>query len=232
MASGEKKRIGGKVVYIRKAQRTPPATAKPPERKPENFKSASEAENLEELSVYMDTKHGIWVQEGSLSELDFKSVKTAAGEMEFIIKEFPQAKGAFASIRGEDLGKRTLATAGLGGVISLGVDGFSNDDGLQERYQLGVFSKFHPAGTTGNNVVTHESGHILEAALVRRAYNNFETQHDYIAGVYDWNHNTFAKAVVSEAAKTQRRRRTAKARETRNSFLTFPDMRKRPVERR
>lgn len=61
------------------------------------------------------------------------------------------------------------------------------------------------AGTTGNNVVTHESGHILEAALIRRAYNNFETRPDYIAGIYDWNHNTFAKAVVSEAAKAAKK---------------------------
>lgn len=205
MASGEKRRIGGKVVYIRKAQRNADNAKKQPERKPENFKSVAEAQNLAELSTYMDAKHGVWIPEGSLSEMDFKSVRTAASEMEFIINEFPQAKDAFTSLRGDDLGKRTLANAGLGGVITLGVDGFSNDYRLQERYQLGVFSKFHPEGTTGDNVVTHESGHLLEAALVRRAYNNFKTQSDYIAGISDWNNNTFAKKIVSEAARNAKK---------------------------
>lgn len=202
MASGEKRRIGGKVVYIRKGQRNAPPP--PPVRDPANFKSAAEAENLGELHDYMTARNQVWVDYGSLENFDFKSVRNAASEMEFIMNEFPQAKGAFDTLQGKNK-VGGYASASLSGKITLAGQYFSNDAVLQERYQGDLFGKFHPEGTTGNNVVTHESGHLLEAALVKRANNNMATPYDHIAAVSDWNNHTFSKKIVSEAAKAAKK---------------------------
>lgn len=206
MASGEKKRIGGKVVYIRKAQRTPPVSTNPPARDPANFKSASEAENLNELSTYMSDKHGVSINSNSLSGQDFKSVKNAAGEIEAVINEFPQAKSAFSELRGDNLRPGALANARLSGIITTSNSYFSDDSELQSRYGRSVDSGFHPVGTTGNHVVTHESGHILEAALINKNITYENTGPWYqLERSHHWGKSTYAKQVISEAAKAAKK---------------------------
>lgn len=57
-----------------------------------------------------------------------------------------------------------------------------------------------PAGTTGDHVLSHESGHLLERALIHKfVTSQIQGQGARLAGSSAWNNCTMAKNVIREA---------------------------------
>lgn len=162
--------------------------------------SAAETSTLTELAQYMSNV-GVSVDEASLSGQSFENVRDAAAHIERVIAEFPQAQSTFNMLAGETLKSGVLACASLGGNISLANDYFSKtEDGLNQVYDKSVASGFHPAGTAKGDIATHEAGHILESALIKKAIPGNDYW-DRLERSKAWRKCTLATKVVSEACR-------------------------------
>ncbi len=169
---------------------------------PNGPQSAAETKDLHELAEYMKNV-GIYVNERSLSGQTFENVREAAAGIERIMTEFPQAAANFHELRGDNLKYGTLACASYSGVIALGNQYYSaTPDGLSRTYDGNVRTGFHPSGTTKADITTHESGHILERALIDKYIlsqgNGYYVQYEAAKA---WNSSKLSGKIISEACK-------------------------------
>lgn len=184
---------------------------------PAGPQSASETTTLQELHDYMKTI-GVRVDMSSLAGQTFENVRKAAAGVEQIVKEFPQAAAIFNTLRGKDLGKGVLANASIGGNITLANYFFKKTEGeLDSRYQQTVKNGFHPAGTKTGDIATHEAGHVLERALIQKAFpgNDFSARLSQAAA---WNNSTMATKVIHEAVSNLKKTPAGKGKLT-NDFI-------------
>lgn len=169
---------------------------------PAGPQSAADTHDLAELSQYMKSTHGIRVDPSTFANQDFENVKNAASTVEFIVREFPQAAANFHEIRGENLKNGVMANASFNGTIRLADFYFATRQKLMSRYAHSEQTGYHPAGSTGDHVATHEAGHLLERALIDKYV--LSQGSDYwtrLQASKDWNTSTYAKKVVSDACK-------------------------------
>ena len=163
---------------------------------------AVDARDLSELAQYMKDTHGIRVDPATFTNQDFENVKQAAGAVEAIVREFPQAAANFHELRGEDLKNGVMASASFRGVIRLADYYFKSRNFLMSRYANTEAQGFHPAGSNGDHVATHEAGHLLERALIDKYVlsqgNDIYTR---LQASDAWNKGTYAGKVVSEACR-------------------------------
>lgn len=133
-------------------------------------KGASGAQSFSELKTYMQAQ-GVRFGAG-LENKDLGMLRTASEEILNMRKEFPQAVGAFTELNGEEARPGVYASASrvTGNIMVSGM--MSNVEKARQTYNLDVALGFHPKGTTSDHIVTHESGHILEKALLDKAYAN------------------------------------------------------------
>jgi hypothetical protein len=179
--------------------------------------SAAETHDLQELHDYMKTL-GMNVDMSSLAGQTFENVREAASGIEQVMQEFPQAVGSFRRLRGMTLKKGELANASYNGAITLANYFYSKSTyGLDATYQQTLFNKFHPAGTKKIDIATHESGHILETALIHK-YLSGSTYADKLARANAWNNCTMASKVVHEAVTNLKKTPTGKGKLT-NDFI-------------
>ena len=164
--------------------------------------SAADTRDLAELSQYMKSTHGVHVDPATFKNQDFENVKQAASAVETIIREFPQAAANFHEIRGEDLKNGVMANASFRGVIRLADYYFKSRNFLMSRYANSEAQGFHPAGSNGDHVATHEAGHVLERALIDKYV--LSQGNGYLVRLQasdDWRKCTYAGKVVSEACR-------------------------------
>ena len=184
---------------------------------PAGPQSATDTHDLQELHDYMKAL-GVKVDMSSLAGQTFENVREAAAGVEQIMKEFPQAAATFNTLRGKTLKKGELANASIGGNITLAEYFYSKtESGLDQSYQKSVNSGFHPAGTKKIDIATHESGHILERALIQKAFpgNDIIARMDQASA---WNNGTMATKVVHEAVSTLKKTPAGKGKLT-NDFI-------------
>ena len=169
---------------------------------PTGPQSAADTHDLAELSQYMKSTHGIRIDPATFKNQEFENVKQAASAVETIVREFPQAAANFHEIKGETLKNGVMANASFRGTIRLADHYFRTRTFLMSRYAGSAAKGFHPAGTNGDHVATHEAGHLLERALIDKYIlsqgNSFSLQQQ--AGIA-WNKCTYASKVVSEACR-------------------------------
>ena len=155
---------------------------------------AGDARNFSELKSYMESQ-GVRFGSG-LENMDLGLLKNAVEEIQYIRQEFPQAAGAFKELNGTEARNGVYASASkLYGEISLS-NMMSDTEKAGQHYALDVALDFHPKGTTSSHIVTHESGHILEKALVQKAYAN-----DLYGELAAYTGRTEAKRIVANAVK-------------------------------
>ncbi len=173
---------------------------------PTGPQSAADAKDLTELKNHM-AQYGVNVVRHELAGQNFDNVRKAAAGMESILTEFPQAAQIISqmSLRGADLGKGTYAQASFYGSITLGNHYFGKtEDGLAKNYDHDVSTHWHPEGTNKDGIAVHETGHLLEAALVRK----YISGSDYWARLDRadaWNKHRFSSKIVSEACKAAKK---------------------------
>lgn len=168
-------------------------------------KSIDKAKDFDGLQAYMG-KHGVTLGE-STRGMDLGILKTVAGEVEFIAKEFPNTPGikyaayngdaVLNAITGNEKNAHAYASASFHGDLNLNPQMMNAD--VQTRYEHDVRAGFHPAGTTSANIATHELGHTLEAQLVHKKFGTYWDRS------HAWNHSTVATQVVAEAARMAKR---------------------------
>ncbi len=195
-----------------------PKNGPPAPSAPAGPKSAAEAKDLQELHDYMQTK-GVEIDMASLSGQTFENVRRAASGVEAIVDEFPQAAATFNKLRGKDLEKGVLANASIGGNITLGNHYFGKTEaGLDSTYDRTVRNGFHPAGTTVRDIATHESGHILERALIQKAFPGRDP-YSRLSQASAWASGTMASKVIHEAVSNLKRTPAGKGKLT-NDFIS------------
>lgn len=166
--------------------------------------SAADAKDLTDLASHM-SGIGISLDTSTLASFNFDNVKEAAFGVERIAQEFPQAVFAFQQIVGMDRGQGTYASASLGGTIRLNEFYYGQDP---SSFAVSVTgdenSDFHPKGGGTLGVAVHEAGHVLEAALIKRAIS-VNSYLDQLAQSDAWHKSTYASRVISEAAKAAKK---------------------------
>lgn len=157
-------------------------------------KNARETQSFSELKSYMQTQ-GVNLGSG-LENKNLEMLKTASEEILNIRNEFPQAAGAFAELNGEYSKENAYAAASrITGNIMI-ADSMNDVTGASRQYALDVLAGFHPTGTKSDHIFTHESGHILEKALIDKKYAD-----DIYGKMSALTGRTEAKRVVKNAVK-------------------------------
>lgn len=155
----------------------------------------SEMQTFEEMQQYMKQNYNIEIL-GSVSTLDFQSVKEGVSGIEHIIQEFPQAKSSFKTIGTENIG---LMCSGYNGDISFNPGYYQTREGALIAHGIGediMPSGTHPKGNNCFGTGCHEAGHILEKALADKANGG-----ECILSETNWRNSVFAEEVVSNACK-------------------------------
>lgn len=107
-----------------------------------------------------------------LENMDLGLLKNASEEIQYFRQEFPQAASAFSELNGEETRANVYASANrITGNMQLS-NMMTNAENVKQTYERDVLRGYHPSGTSSNHIVTHESGHILEKALLDKTYAN------------------------------------------------------------
>lgn len=165
--------------------------------------SALDTKDVGELRQYMQDHYSVTVH-SSADKVDFGVLRSAAGELEGLLKEFPQAAIGIHELNGSESRSNAYASASLSGKLQLNPKMMGDQAKLDQNYENDVRVKWHPDGTSSVHIASHEIGHLLESALV---FKNI-TQTGYY-GTMDrisaWNKHRFATKVVSEAARAAKK---------------------------
>ena len=139
------------------------------------IKSAASCKDLKELTDYMWNTHRVYYAK-SLSGSDFDTIKNIAVNTERLFSEFPALKRLQNSnyqpmikevtASGHATGSM-YACASYDGTVSINNKYFGSATTLSSHYAKDVKSGYHPSGTTPDDVFVHETGHLMEAALIR-----------------------------------------------------------------
>lgn len=160
--------------------------------------SVEDTQTFAEMQIYMKDNHGMIVDD-SVGLLDFQSVREGVQGVEYIIKEFPKARSSFRTIGTK---KNGLMCAGYDGGINFNPVYYKTrktalwNHGIGEGISQG---DFHPKGNNCFGSGAHESGHILEKALIDKVSS------ESVIGQISWNNCTYAKALVSDACKNAKK---------------------------
>lgn len=147
----------------------------------------TDVKDFDEFTEYFKDQYDGDV-DSSIRTLDFESVRDSAVGIEQVIKEFPIAKDILKGIK---TGKTGIMSCSYGGNISLNPICFKDKQSALKSLSSWGSIKNETLASHGS----HETGHILEIALIRK--NN--------AGPFAWSNCTCAKEVVSEACKTAKK---------------------------
>ena len=163
---------------------------------------AADTKDLQELNTYMRDRYNVIVSD-SLMPHDFESVRNAVSEMDYLLSEFPQAVDTVKMIRG-DIHKQqkssTYAHASYSGEIVLNDKRYQDRAALLSQYRYDVSTHWHPDGTNGDHIVTHEMGHMLERALIEKAHPVYSFMGELAKGE-EWRKGKQSSRLVSEACK-------------------------------
>ncbi len=165
--------------------------------------SVFDTTDVGELRQYMQDHYGVTVH-SSADNVDFDVLRSAAGELEGLLKEFPQAVTGIHELNGSESRPNAYASASLFGRLQLNPTMMGDRAKLDQSYENDVQAKWHPDGTNSTHIVSHEIGHLLESALV---FKNI-TQAGYAgnaARITAWNTCRFATQIVGEAARVTKK---------------------------
>lgn len=166
---------------------------------PTGPKTAADAKDLTELAQYMSSTYNITVDTASMAGFDFDSVRNGMTAIENILKEFPQAAKSFHKVEGTTKANG-IAWAGYSGTIALASKYYTDRNRLMNAWAADVKNGGSPAGTTGDNALSHESGHLLERALIHKfVTSTIQGPASRLAGATAWNKCQMATKVIHEA---------------------------------
>ena len=153
-------------------------------------KSVTNVKDFAEFKTYMRDNYGIDVTSG-VKKLDFDLVKQAVSGFESVAKDFPEVAKGINKIR---LSKSGVMSC-TGTEITFNSDYFTNPAVLQKSIDRCVKSGWWPPNTTAASIGAHETGHGVEAVLIRTS-GKYATRIDQ---VFAWNYSYEARDIVNEA---------------------------------
>lgn len=83
----------------------------------------------------------------SADKVDFGVLRSAAGELEGLLKEFPQAAIGIHELNGSESRSNAYASASLSGKLQLNPKMMGDQAKLDQNYENDVRVKWHPDGT-------------------------------------------------------------------------------------
>ena len=172
-----------------------------------NVLSPQDAQDFKALSDYMRNTHNITMGK-SLQNLEFKTIQHVASTVDDLAKEFPQAVDSIRKILAHGSPKGAYACASYDGELRLG-NYFKSFKDFNRSYKHSVKSGFHPNGSNPvDSVVSLETGHLLERALIQKALKQGRGQ----IGSLMWNTSAESKRIISQACKDIKATPTGKGR--------------------
>ena len=156
--------------------------------------------NFKDLKTYFKNNYNVSVSD-EISKLDFKAVKQSSKGIDYVLKEFPQAKSIF---KGLDIKNSGVMCATYNGTINFNPLYYKDYNTLKENMEQGDTTGFHPKNTGIIECGSHEMGHILERALIEKVYI---AENDKILA---WSKCEQAKILVSNACKNVKKLKEGK----------------------
>lgn len=177
--------------------------------RPRAVSGVMRTQSAAELEKYMGDKYGIKLdikRRGLKGDKNFSELRDQVAAVEDIMSEFPKAAPFFKAIDSNEKRRSAAASAGLSGEIHLGT-AYTDTELLKNSYYGSAESGFHPAGTTYKDILAHESGHVLEAALLHKKYGLMPGSRPTTTAdlatwrnvVRDWNKGAVAKDICTTA---------------------------------
>ena len=148
--------------------------------------------DFSELRTYMQNTHGITVSP-DVDKLHFETVRDALEGFEAVAKKFPDVS---VGVKTVEIGSAGVMSCN-GTKITFNPKYYTDPSVLAESIRKMTASGWWPKNTTPLSIGAHETGHAVEAVLIR------------ISGKYQypwertlaWNDCTEAKTIRSEATK-------------------------------
>ena len=163
--------------------------------------SPMSARDFQQLSDYMQAKHGITLDQ-SVRQLDFDTVRSGCDGVEAVLAEFPQAASAVDRIT-YDPTTRAYAYARPSYDQATGTFKtelvMSSYFGDPARFsdRLSRDGHYHPPNSDARQVMAHETGHAMEMALIVK---NSVSGSRY-AAISEWNHGRQSTRIVGDAVR-------------------------------
>lgn len=149
--------------------------------------------DFDSMEQYLKQKYNINITD-DVKKLDFENVKLSTQGIEIVMKEFPQAQTMLKLLSTSDSG---VMCASSEGTISFNPIYYATGKNGLSSMIMGETTGFHPKNTGIIETGSHEMGHILELALIKK--------HGVIFENIAWNKCTEAKAILKEAYKNAKK---------------------------
>ena len=104
--------------------------------------SALDTKDVGELRQYMQDHYSVTVH-SSADKVDFGVLRSAAGELEGLLKEFPQAAIGIHELNGSESRSNAYASASLSGKLQLNPKMMGDQAKLDQSYENDVRVKWH-----------------------------------------------------------------------------------------
>lgn len=164
------------------------------------IKSVSYAKDISKAKKYFNDKYNVII-DTSVDNLDYESVNEALQGIEEVLIEFPKAINSLKGIGvSTDYG---IMNASYDGIISFNSSCFT--ERKKAIFACSSPSHYHP---TGNNIIStgaHETGHILEKALIDKSLGGEQP-----VGSLFWKSGEQAKEIVKQACKNAKKTQQGK----------------------
>lgn len=164
----------------------------------------SKQNQFKNISTSFERKHHVSV-DFSLKDADIKAVEPALKAIDSVLTEFPkvQEMRIVKRIAGEELNENIFAQASFDGVITVNTNSnrYGNAGILEKEYQKSVEKGFHPQGTTAKDIAAHETGHLLEKALIEKNVSGFNQLDTLLNRANAWRKSSESRRVIKEATK-------------------------------
>lgn len=172
-----------------------------------SYHNIKDIEDFADIKTYLKERYDVELSD-DVKNLDFNNSKLSMQGIEQVMKEFPQSQSVLNKI---GVGNSGVMCASLDGSINFNPSYYAKGKSLSSMI-MGETTGFHPKNTGVVETGSHEMGHILELALIKKQGYEYKFQ-ETIA----WNECKKAKEIISEACKSAKK--TAEGKGLRNAQL-------------
>lgn len=162
------------------------------------------AKSFTELKNRMEKKYKITIS-NNLGALDFEAVRDSMSGIDRILEEFPAAKPYFTGM-GTGASGGTIMNATYHGTININPTMHATKASIKRTYRP---TPFHPKNNNAFGSAAHETGHLLERALIDK----------YKGSINDWTGCTYGRKIVDKAISSMQRADPAWTKFTKSNLM-------------
>lgn len=149
------------------------------------------AQTVDELKDFMGKNYFVEVSD-DFNRYDLDAAKAYIQEASEMLDEFPILRSAITRFGDNINRKGVFGAASSSGNVSFNIESMQSLKKADAMFKRNVKSGLHPEGTSAVNAVSHELGHMLELAIIKKTYGERSKE-------VAWLSHTVGKDIVASA---------------------------------